>query len=68
MTRKEPTKPKLTDAERHKRFVAMARDVEASEDPADFDKAFKAVAPRRPSVLAKKPDSGGGRKTSAPRA
>jgi hypothetical protein len=35
---KEPRKklPKLTDAERHKRFVEMARDVEASEDPKDF--------------------------------
>jgi hypothetical protein len=37
-------KPKLTDAERHKRFVDMAHEVEASEDPKDFDKAFKEVA------------------------
>ena len=36
-------KPKLTDAERHKRFVAMAREVEASESPKAFDKAFKRV-------------------------
>jgi hypothetical protein len=47
-------KPKLTDAQRHKRFVEMAREVEASESPKDFDKAFKKVtgtsAPRsRPS-------------------
>ncbi len=36
-------KPKLTDAERHKRFVDMAREVEASDDPKDFDRAFKKV-------------------------
>jgi hypothetical protein len=47
MARKTDSKTKLTDAERHKRFVEMARKVEASEDPKDFDKAFKAVvAPR----------------------
>ena len=34
-------KPKLTDAERHKRFVEMAHEVKASENPKDFDKAFK---------------------------
>jgi hypothetical protein len=36
-------KQKLTDAERHARFVETARKVEASEDPKDFDKAFKTV-------------------------
>ena len=36
-------KPKFTDAERHARFVEMARKVEASEDQKDFDKAFKKV-------------------------
>ncbi len=40
-------KPKLTDEERHKRFVEMAREVRASEDAKDFEKAFKAVAPAR---------------------
>jgi hypothetical protein len=39
--------PKLTDAERHKRFVKMAREVEASEDPQAFDKAFKKVVPAK---------------------
>lgn len=34
---------KLTDAERHKRFVEMAKEVEASEDPNDFDRAFEKV-------------------------
>jgi hypothetical protein len=37
--------PKLTDAERHRRFKAMAKEVEASEDPKDFDKAFRQVVP-----------------------
>ncbi len=34
---------KLTDAERHKRFLDMAKEVEASEQKEDFDKAFKKV-------------------------
>lgn len=36
-------KPRLTDAERHRRFVDTAREVEASEDVGDFDKAFEKV-------------------------
>lgn len=44
MARKPKRKSKLTDAERHKRFVEMARQVGASDDPRDFDKAFKKVA------------------------
>ena len=36
-------KSKLTDAERHKAFLAMAKEVEASDSPKDFDKAFKKV-------------------------
>ena len=46
MVRKPATKPKLTDAERHKRFVEMARKVEASESPKAFDEAFKRVTSR----------------------
>jgi hypothetical protein len=49
---KTKAKPKLTDAERHKRFVAMAHEVGASGDPKDFDKAFKKVA------VAKRPKAG----------
>jgi hypothetical protein len=45
MTKKRDQKPRLTDAERHKRFVAMAREVEASDDPKDFDRAFKNIVP-----------------------
>jgi hypothetical protein len=43
---REP-KPKLTDVERHKRFVAMAREVGASDDPKDFEAALKKVARRK---------------------
>lgn len=39
---KQP-KPKLTDAERHVRFVETAHEVGASEDPKDFERAFEAV-------------------------
>lgn len=43
-------KPKLTDAERHKRFVETAKKVEASDKPQDFDEAFnKIVAPKKSS-------------------
>ena len=49
MTRKAQSKPapKLTDAQRHKRFVEMARQVQASEDPKDFEKAFNRVVPTK---------------------
>jgi hypothetical protein len=40
---------KLTDAERHARFVETARKVGASEESADFDKAFKKVTGRSTS-------------------
>jgi hypothetical protein len=45
MARKPARNPKLTDAERHKRFVEMAREVGASDDPKDFESAFKKVVP-----------------------
>jgi hypothetical protein len=41
-------KPKLTDAERRKRFVEMAREVGASESPRDFDREFRKVAIPKP--------------------
>ena len=44
-----PKPPKLTDAERHKRFVDMAKEVEASEDPEAFEKAFKNVTTPPPA-------------------
>ncbi|MGQ3301214.1 hypothetical protein [Reyranella sp.] len=46
MAQKPTAKPKgkLTDAERHERFVEMAREVGASESSRAFDRAFKKVA------------------------
>jgi hypothetical protein len=41
--------PKLTDEERYKRFLDAAKEVGASEDPKDFERAFHAVT-RRPVV------------------
>ena len=52
MSRK-PSKPKLTDAQRHARFTAMAKEVGASDDPKEFDRAFKKVT----SPPKKKPSS-----------
>lgn len=40
MSQKPPMKAKLTDEERHKRFKNVAREVEASGDEKDFDKAI----------------------------
>ena len=46
---KRKAKPKLTAADRHKRFVAMAHEVEADERPEAFEKAFSAVVePKSP--------------------
>jgi hypothetical protein len=42
-------RPKLTPQERHKRFVEMAKEVEASDDPKDFEKAFRKVTAKIPS-------------------
>jgi len=40
-------KPKLTDAERHKRFVEVAKKIGASEKTADFDEAFSKLTTKR---------------------
>jgi hypothetical protein len=48
-TRPMPTEPKgqrprrLTDAERHERFVAMAKEVQADDSLGAFDEAFSRV-------------------------
>jgi hypothetical protein len=42
-------KPKLTGAERNKRFVEIAMKVEASESPEDFAWAFDMVAKKKPT-------------------
>jgi hypothetical protein len=49
MVAKSAKKPKLTDDDRHKRFLEMARQVGASNDPKAFDKAFKKVVSAKPS-------------------
>lgn len=37
-------KPRLTDRERHSRFVAMAHEVEAAKNLEAFDRGFERVA------------------------
>lgn len=44
MPRKSASKSKLTDAERHKRFVEMAKQIGASDNPKDFERAFSMVS------------------------
>lgn len=46
----EAPKRKEMAAEQHKRFVETAKELEASESPEDFDKAFKKILrPQKPS-------------------
>jgi hypothetical protein len=40
---KDRCPPKLTDAERYKRFLDAAKELGASDDPRDFERAFNAV-------------------------
>jgi hypothetical protein len=42
--------PKLTEAERPERFVAMAKEFSASEDLPDFDGAFERVTKPKASI------------------
>jgi hypothetical protein len=42
-------KRKLTTKERHKRFVDMARAVEADESPESFDRAFDRISKAKAS-------------------
>jgi hypothetical protein len=42
----KPKKAKLTDADRHARFVNTVRKIGASEDPEEFEKAFERVTSR----------------------
>jgi hypothetical protein len=57
MAYRPPTekKPKLTDDERHKRFVETAKKVGASENLEDFDRAFERVVKPRPSAPRSRP-------------
>ena len=40
-------KPKLSDEERHERFVALAHEIEAKKTQASFDRAFDVVVKGR---------------------
>jgi hypothetical protein len=62
MRNKRERNPKLTDNERHKRFVEMAREVEASDDPKDFDRAFNNVVTPKPTASRSHPS---GKKASS---
>jgi hypothetical protein len=46
---RESKAPKLSDADRHKRFVKLAKEVEASEDPKDFERAFMKIVSNKPA-------------------
>jgi len=46
---KSKPKAKLTDADRHARFVDTAREIGASENSTDFEKAFSKIT-STPSV------------------
>jgi hypothetical protein len=50
---KRQPKPRLTDPERHARFLDMAAKVEASNDPKDFDRAFRKVTAANPKAAPK---------------
>jgi hypothetical protein len=41
MIRRLSARPKVTDAERHGRFVAMTQQIAALDDVKDFEKAFQ---------------------------
>jgi hypothetical protein len=43
----KPKKAQLSDAEQYERFLDAAKKVGASNDPEDFDKAFKKVVGSR---------------------
>ncbi len=48
MEPKPKPKPKLTDAERHARFVETAREVGVDESPEAFDRPFDKVVKKGP--------------------
>jgi hypothetical protein len=50
---KSTSKPKLTDAERHKRFAETAKKVEASDKSEDFDMAFDGLRIRNKTFTPK---------------
>lgn len=59
MREPKKAKPKLTDAQRHQRFVETAKKVEASDNIEDFDKAFAALNVRNDDVAVVGPTHSG---------
>jgi hypothetical protein len=57
VTRKSVAKPTLTDAERHKRFAALAQEVGVSDDVKDFEKAFKKAFEKAFEKVARRKDA-----------
>jgi hypothetical protein len=47
MPRKPKPKPEWDDPEESQRFLEAAKTAEASDDPKDFERALKTVAPYR---------------------
>lgn len=47
MPRKRKPNPKWVNPKESKRFLDTAKAVEASDDPEDFERAFKKVVPHR---------------------
>jgi hypothetical protein len=62
---RKPTQPRKTnDPEQHKRFLDMAREVEADESPDAMDRAFKRVVhppPKKSPVKNRRAVERGGR-------
>ena len=63
MTRKFLAKPKVTDAQRHDRFVAMTQRIGALDDVKNFEKAFQraienVACSKRPSGYARRRPEG----------
>lgn len=50
MAAKNKPKPKQDDPEESKRFLETAKAVEASNDPKDFERAFKRVVSTKPRI------------------
>jgi hypothetical protein len=60
MLRKPKPKPKPDNPEQLKRFIDMAREVEADESPEALDRAFNKVIPSRSALTHPLPEIGSG--------
>jgi hypothetical protein len=57
MTHKSVAEPKLTDAERHKRFDAMTQEAGTLDDVKDFEKAFSKAFKKAFEKIARRKDA-----------